>query len=198
MTNIFFYIHIKDALPKDDDDPMYVAIYPSTADMPEGIYGTGVWGNVILNINARNTNFEKWISFVFAHEYYHSVWGNNWFCLHNGEGLHGWLIESILIEGEADAFAESIFGNMKPSWHYGVKSEEEKSTWEALKSVAELCLSPEELSNYIFGCKELGIPQNAGYYFDIKIIRAFMKKNQIIDMKKLLETPLEEIYRCYI
>jgi len=45
-------------LPKDDEDVMYVAIYPSKTEMPEGIYGTGVWGNY-------------------------------WYCLHNGEGLHG-------------------------------------------------------------------------------------------------------------
>lgn len=186
-----------DVLPKNDDDVMYVAIYPSNTEIPEGIYGTGVWGNIILNINARNSNFEKWLTFVFAHEYQHNVWGNYWYCIQNGNGLHGWFIESIIIEGEADAFAESICGDMKPSWHYGVKSEEETKIWEIFKNVAEVCLSPEEAGKYIFGCEELGIPQSAGYYFGIKIVREYMKKNQIIDMKKILETPLEEIYRFY-
>lgn len=183
--------------PNDDDDVMYVAIYPSNTEMPEGIYGTGVWGNIILNINAMNSNFEKWLPFVFAHEYHHSVWGNYWYCIHNGNGLHGWFIESIIIEGEADAFAESIFGDMKPSWHYGVRSEDEANIWDTFKNVTEKCLSPEEASKYIFGCEELGIPQNAGYYFGIKIIREYMKKTQINDMIKILETPLEEIYRVY-
>lgn len=186
-----------DVLPKEDDDIMYIAIYPSNTEMPEGIYGTGVWGNIILNINAMNINFEKWLPFVFAHEYHHNVWGNYWYCIHNGDGLHGWFIESIIIEGEADAFAESIFGDLKPSWHYGVRDEEEDNTWEIFESIAERCLSPEESSKYIFGCKELGIPQSAGYYFGIKIIREYMKKTQINDMKKILETPLEEIYRHY-
>lgn len=73
-----------DVLPKDDDDVMYVAIYPSNTEIPAGIYGTGVWGNY-------------------------------WYYIHNGNGLHGWFIKSIIVEGEADAFAESIFGDMKPS-----------------------------------------------------------------------------------
>lgn len=184
-------------LPKDDDDIMYVAIYPSNTELPEGIYGTGVWGNIILNINASNRNFEDWLWYVFAHEYHHNVWGNYWYCLRNGEGLHGWLIENIIIEGEADAFAESIFSDRKPSWHYGVKTEEEATTWETLKSAAKLSLSPEEAGQYIFGCEALGIPQNAGYYFGIKIVREYCGKNKLTDMKKLLETPLEEIYGLY-
>lgn len=186
-----------EVLPKDDDDVMYVAIYPSNTKIPEGIYGTGVWGNIILNINAMNSNFEKWLPYVFAHEYHHNVWGNYWYCIHNGKGLHGWLIESIIIEGEADAFAESIFGDMKPSWHYGVRSDDEDHIWELFKNVAELCLSPEDAGKYIFGCEELGIPQNAGYYFGIKILRLYIKKTQIHDMKIILETPLEEIYKLY-
>lgn len=189
---------ICDVLPKDDDDVMYIAIYPSNTEMPEGIYGTGVWGNIILNINAMNSNFEKWLPFVFAHEYHHNVWGNYWYCIHNGNGLHDWFIESIIIEGEADAFAESILGDMKPSWHYGIRSEEEDNIWKTFKNIAETCLSPEETGKYIFGCEELGIPQNAGYYFGIKIIREYMKKTQINDMEIILETPLEEIYKSYV
>lgn len=87
---------------------------------------------------------------------------------------------------------------MKPSWHYGVKSDEEDAVWQTFKNIAEASLPSEETGKYIFGCEELGIPQNAGYYFGIKIIREYMKKTQNYDMKKLLETPLEEIYKSYL
>jgi len=87
---------------------------------------------------------------------------------------------------------------MKPSWHYVVSSEEEDNTWKTFKSVAEICLSPEEVGKYIFGCEELGIPHIPPYYFGIKIIRGYMKKNHIInDMMEILETPSEEIYKFY-
>lgn len=189
---------ICDSLPKEDDDVMYIAIYPSGTKMPEGIYGTGIWGNIILNINALNSNFINWLPYVFAHEYHHNVWGNYWYCICQGEGLHGWLIENILIEGEADAFAESILGDLKPSWHLGVKCEEEENAWKIFQSMAESRLSPEETGNYIFGCDELGVPQNAGYYFGIKMIREYKRKHPLINTRHLLETPLEEIYQSYI
>ncbi|BCN29072.1 DUF2268 domain-containing putative Zn-dependent protease [Anaeromicropila herbilytica] len=182
------------ALPKDDEDTMYVAIYPSNTYMSEGLYGTGVWGNIILNINAINDNFEQWIPFVFAHEYHHNVWGNYWYCIRNGEGMQGNFLENIIIEGLADAFAESIFPGMNPSWHHGVRREEEEAVWDKIKSVAESCLPIEEVQKYIFGCEELGIPQNAGYYFGIKIVRAYMKKYQIEDMNELLKIPVRDIY----
>ena len=57
---------------------------------------------------------------------------------------------------------------------------------------------PEEAGKYIFGCEELGKPQYAGYYFGIKIVREYLKKNQLLDMKKLSETPLEEIYKPFV
>ena len=125
------------------------------------------------------------------------MWGNYWYCIHQGEGLHNWLIESILIEGEADAFAESIFGDLNPSWHYGVRAEEEESTWKAISSVAQSCLPPEETGKYIFGCPEIGIPQNAGYYFGIKIIRDYMSNNSVQTMEELLKIPLDTIYFFY-
>ena len=186
-----------DALPKIDDDVMYIALYPSNTEMAEGVYGTAVWGNIILNINAMNTDFEKWIPFVFAHEYHHNIWGGYWYCLHNGDGLRGWLIETIIIEGQADAFAQSIFTDMKPSWNSGISSDEENKIWNIFENVIETCLSLEEAGKFMFGCEELGIPPYAGYYFELKIIREYMNKTQTNDMIKILETPLEEIYRFY-
>ena len=186
---------ICDKLPKEDDDVMYVAIYPSKTEMPEGIYGTGVWGNIILNINAVNREFHKWLPFVFAHEYHHNVWGYHWYCLRSGEGLCGRLIESLIIEGEADYFAENIFGDIQPSWHYGVKAEEEDSLWEKFWKALGIELPPEEIGKYMFGCEKYGIPKNSGYYFGIKLIREYMEKNPLQDTKMLLETPIDEIYK---
>ena len=60
------FLMISDQLPKEDEDPMYAAIYPSNTDIPEGIYGTGVWGNIILNINPMNDNFKKWLPLCFC------------------------------------------------------------------------------------------------------------------------------------
>ncbi|WP_442872302.1 DUF2268 domain-containing putative Zn-dependent protease [Anaerocolumna sp. AGMB13020] len=47
----------------------------------------------------------------------------------------------------------------------------------------------------MFGSKAYGIPQNAGYYFGIKLIREYLERNPLQDIKILLKTPIDEIYK---
>ncbi len=71
--------------------------------------GACVFGNIIININPLAEDYQDWIPYVFAHEYHHSVWGYNWFVIKGGQGLEGSFLEYMLNEGQADAFAESLF-----------------------------------------------------------------------------------------
>lgn len=182
------------ALPKEDEDPMQIAIYPSLTDIVEGVYGTGVWGNVILNVNPTNKSYLDWLSFIFAHEYHHNVWGDYWYCKKGGEGLHNTFLEKIVIEGEADFFAMSLHKDKNPSWHYGVTKEEEKYLWDKMKPVLNASLSPEDTAKYMFGCKELGIPKHAGYFCGIRIVEAYIRKHSLITQEELLATSPYEIY----
>jgi len=181
-------------LPKDDEEVIHIAIYPSTTDMPEGVYGTGVWGNIILNINPTNNTFEKWLPFVFAHEYHHSVWGDYWYCKKEGKGLEQSFLQMMIIEGEADDFAMSLHGGFVPSWHRGVSKEQERKVWEKIKEVMDQAVPPEEYARYMFGDKELGIPENAGYYYAIKIVQDYKEKHKGVTYKELLQILPREIY----
>ena len=182
-------------LHKEDEDTMHVAIYPSTTTMPEGIYGTGVWGNIILNINPQNPNATSWIPFVFAHEYHHAVWGDYWFCKQGGEGLQHTFLENLIIEGEADAFAMSLNRGAVPSWQKGGRAEEERIVWSQMEKILEQNLSPEECASYMFGNKEMGIPENAGYYYAIKLVQTYLKLNKNITVEQLLRINPNEIYQ---
>lgn len=182
-------------LPKDDDDTMHIVIYPSTNTMPEGIYGTGVWGNIILNINPLNENSTKWIPFVLAHEYHHSVWGDYWFCKQGGAGLNNSFLETLIIEGQADAFARSLNPTLVPSWHKGVRREEEIEVWSKFEQILNESLNPEESSKYMFGCKELNIPENAGYYYAIRIIDSYLKNRENMTFSQLLKISPDIIYK---
>lgn len=181
-------------LPKDDEDILHIAIYPSMTKMPEGIYGTGVWGNIILNINPLNEQFKQWLPFVFAHEYHHSVWGDYWYCKKGGKGLNDSFLQMMIIEGEADAFAMSLFEDLVPSWQKDVNKAEETDVWKKIDVILNQKLSPKEYSKYMFGNKELGIPKNAGYYYAIKIINAYMQKHKGIEPTELLAVSPDEIY----
>ena len=186
---------ISSKLPKDDEDTIYIVIYPSITEISEGIYGTGVWGNIILNINPLNENSIQWIPYVFAHEYHHSVWGDYWYCKQGGAGLKGTFLENLIIEGEADAFAKSLNPGLIPSWHKGLRPQEELQVWEKFESILEENLTPEEVAKYMFGCKELSIPQNAGYYYAIQIVEAYLKKREGVTFSQLLEVNPNIIYK---
>lgn len=182
-------------LPKEEDEIIHIAIYPSTTSMPEGVYGTGVWGNIILNINPLQKAFEQWIGFVFAHEYHHSVWGDYWYCKKEGKGLDQSFLQMMIIEGQADHFAMSLYENLIPSWQKGVSREKEIQVWKRIESVMHQVMPPEQYANYMFGNKEMSIPENAGYYYAIRIVQTYMKQHEGMTCKELLKIVPNEIYK---
>lgn len=182
-------------LPKEEEDVIHIVIYPSMTEMSEGIYGTGVWGNIILNINPLNENAIRWIPFVFAHEYHHSVWGDYWFCKQGGEGLDSSFLQNLIIEGEADAFARSLNPGFIPSWHQGVSQKEELVVWNKMEQILDQSLNPEEYAKYMFGSKELGIPENAGYYYAIRIVDSFLKNSEPMSFTELMKLTPKMIYQ---
>ncbi|WP_167957986.1 DUF2268 domain-containing putative Zn-dependent protease [Anaerosporobacter faecicola] len=192
-SNIFEEICSR--LPKEDEDTMHIAIYPSTNTMPEGIYGTGVWGNIILNINPMIESATRWIPYVFAHEFHHAVWGDYWYCKQGGAGLTDSFLERLIIEGEADAFARSLNPAFIPSWHKGVRHEEEQEVWIKFQKILNETLNPDEISKYMFGCRELGIPENAGYYYAIQIIDSYLKDRDGMTFLQLLKISPDTIYK---
>lgn len=80
-------------LPNYDDDPIIIVIFPSdhenvnVNEKQNGVVGTSLFGNMLIQVNPLIAGYEAWIKYVFAHEYHHTVWGNYWFMLHGGELL---------------------------------------------------------------------------------------------------------------
>lgn len=101
-------------LPNNDDDPVTVAIFAGSNDNKDvnikqnGDIGTSLFGNIMIQVNLLIKGYEDWIKYVFAHKYHHTVWGNYWFNLHGGE-LQNKLIDSLVIDGEADSFALELY-----------------------------------------------------------------------------------------
>lgn len=186
--------NIISSLPKDDEDPMTVAFYPSENKMDEGVVGVNVWGNIIINVNPLVKDFQKWIPFVFAHEYHHVVLGYYWYCVKEGRETKGNFLEYLINEGEADEFAKSLYPNYQPSWQRGITDKNEQYAWEKLKTVLYEVASPQEQEKYMFGDEKLGIPPFAGYYFGSKIVKSFMEKHSGIDFNDLIKIPHQTIF----
>jgi uncharacterized protein YjaZ len=113
MKSIFTLV--ANELPSDDDDPMLVALYPLcnsnkiVKERQNGVVGTSVFGNIIISINPIAEDWQKWIPFVFAHEYHHNIWGYNWYVVRDGKDLDGSFLQYMITEGQADLFAMSVF-----------------------------------------------------------------------------------------
>lgn len=182
---------IASALPPFDDDPIYVAVYPSAAsnrtvsERQNGVAGTSVFGNMIISVDPLVPGWEQWLPYVFAHEYHHSVWGAYWFGKHGGE-LEGEFVESLLIDGEADAFALSQCPGLRPQWLFGMPQEELAALWHS--EYAGLVHSKEvDYNKCMFGGGQSGLPWCAGYAIGYAIIARFLRKHPQTGFRALME-----------
>ncbi len=192
------FTRITEMLPKDDDDPIYVALYPLgnenslVKERQNGVVGACVFGNIVLNINPLADDFASWIPYVFAHEYYHSVWGHHWFVKKQGAGLKNNLLEMIINEGEADYFATTLHPGINPQW---LSSDEQviKESWNALKNALDE-QDQSRFDKYMFGSEEENIPWAAGYKVGYHCVSLYMTKLGSADFNALLNTVPDNIF----
>jgi len=185
------------ALLSDDDDPMLVALYPLcdsnkiVKERQNGIVGASVFGNMIISLNPLADDWQKWIPFVFAHEYHHNIWGHNWYVVRGGKDLEGTFLEYMITEGQADLFAMSLFPDLVPQWNRLFNVEKEKNLWEQIKPIL-YSTDPTMHSEYMFGNDEKDLPWCMGYYFGKMIVEDFLKK-QPMPFSELLNIPAKQI-----
>ena len=193
------FMDITKTLPVEDDDPMLVAIYPmcnnniTAKERQNGVVGAGAFGNIILNVNPLANDWQSWIPFVFAHEYHHKVWGHNWYVMREGNGLEGTLLESIINEGQADLFAESLFPNLIPQWNRPFDDATEAMLWNKVKP---MLFSTDRKANevYMFGNEKEGLPWCMGYSFGRAIVADYLLNHSSISFAELINVPAREIY----
>lgn len=185
-------------LPKDDEDPIFVAVYPLddenhlVKERQNGVIGACVFGNILLTINPLANNFEQWIEYVFSHEYYHSVWGNYWFVKLQGEGLKNNLLEAIINEGEADYFALKLHPGLQPQW-LSMDEQVIKQSWDALKHALNE-QDRNQFDKFMFGNEEEYIPWTAGYKVGYYLVSKYMAKLELTDFNDLLTAVPEVIF----
>jgi len=186
------------AISSDDDDPMFVALYPLcdsnkiVKERQNGIIGTTVFGNMIISINPLADDWQKWIPFVFAHEYHHNMWGHNWYVVRGGKDLEGNFLEYMITEGQAELFAMSLFSDLVPQWNKTFDTEYEKILWERIKPIL-YSRDHKTHETYMFGDKEKDLPWCMGYSFGRTIVEDFLLK-QPMSFLELLNVPAKQIF----
>jgi len=175
-------------LPVNHDEPIYTALYPVCdsnkvlKERQNGVVGAGPDGNIIININPLAQDYYDWVLYVFAHEYHHGVWGYNaWL---NGMSMDGGFYEGMIIEGQADFFAESVFPKLIPQWNRPFDSKIEAALWERLKTDSTI-----HGASCMFGDESKGLPWCMGYSFGRAIVGDYMLKHPNTSFLDLAKTP---------
>ena len=178
-------------LPADDDDTIYVALYPLSDDRAvvkerqNGVLGDSLFGNIAIHVNPLAEDFAAWIPYVFAHEYHHAVWGGYWYVRHGGE-LAGEFVDSLLSEGQADSFALSRYPDLRPEWLFSLSDDQANTLW-ADQYAGRMFLQDVDTCKYMFGDEAGGIPWCAGYAVGFGIVQAFLRKHPGTTARQLLE-----------
>lgn len=168
-------------LPNYDDDPITVVLFPGNPlnykvnEKQNGVVGTSTFGNLFIEVNPLIENYEKWILYVFAHEYHHTVFGNYWFMMHSKE-LTNQFYESLIVDGEADSFALELYSDLKPLWLFDMNDIDIIELWK--NKYKEIIFRTDiNYQSYMFGKTEIDIPWCGGYKIGYMLVQSYLKKN---------------------
>jgi uncharacterized protein YjaZ len=138
-------------------------------------------GKIIVMIDPTKIFWKKALPYIIAHEYHHSAWiAKHW------RSSDFSLLEYLIFEGRADAFAENLYNDVKSPWTTMISNEQEKSVWKIITPKLSQKGSA-EINKVMFGGQD--IPFGSGYTIGLNIVRSFKKNNpkysdiDIIDLK---------------
>ena len=181
---------VVDKLPGPDTKILFVPSNPAYKEFLES-YGVALHavtpgaGKIIVMINPTIENWQDLLPYALAHEYHHSVWISR-----NFERSDITLLEYLILEGRADAFAMELFPDNHHPFIDALSKEQEKRLWKIIKP--ELHFRDSKFHDKIMsGTKD--IPTGSGYSLGFSIIKSFKINNASISDKELIDMTPEEI-----
>jgi uncharacterized protein YjaZ len=183
-------------IPKVEDTVVCIyALAPHRTmvrDRQNGVLGTGVGDNILLEINPLALDWERYVPWVLAHEYHHTAWGYHWYYLKGYRG--GNLLTDMITNGEADSFGKHICPDLTPRWVDTLGSEEELKQWQVIRERLQ-STDRQDLIGFMFGNQERGIPWCTGYTIGYHIVQSYLRSHPNVTMIELLETDPEIVFR---
>lgn len=135
--------------------------------------------------------WEKYVPWVLAHEYHHTVWGYNYYHLKGNRGQD--LLTSVISEGEADCFAKGMNPDVTPSWICALTAAQEREQWAVMKGYLYCENSMELHRRFFFGDEDTGTPPFTGYTIGFNIVREYLKARKGISFAELADKDAGEI-----
>ena len=155
-----------------------------TLERQNGVVGSCVGDNILLQINPHGTDWQAWTQDVLAHEYHHSIWGYNYFVVRKQTRMD--LLTSFIVDGQADSFAKALYPGLKASWVSQLSPAQEREQWQKVQPYLK-SEDPADYARFMFGSEAEGIPWCLGYALGFRIIQAFLKVHPQVTWTELLD-----------
>lgn len=158
--------------------------------LQNGVLGSGLGDNTLLQINPLHPNWQEWVGYVLAHEYHHAIWGYHYFYLRGQMRMD--LLTGLMVDGQADSFAHMLYPQLKPSWLDALTLEQEAVQWGRMQ--AHLTSEDGEIySRFFFGDEQSGTPVCTAYTLGYHIVQTYLQGHPGINVIDLLEMPPQDI-----
>ena len=144
-------------------------------------------GKIIIMIDPAFQQWKKTLPMVLAHEYHHSTWiSRNW------KDSDFTLLEYLIFEGRADAFASNLYKDVENPWTTMINKEQEDEVWELIKP--EIFMKGHDRINKVmWGNKD--IPVGSGYAIGLHIVKSFKLNNPKYSDREIIDLQPEEILK---
>ncbi len=144
-------------------------------------------GKIIIMIDPTFPQWKKTLPMVLAHEYHHSTWiSRNW------KDSDFTLLEYLIFEGRADAFASNLYKDVEDPWTTMINKEQEEKVWKLIKP--EILLKGHDRINKVMsGDKD--IPVGSGYAIGLHIVKAFKQNNPEYSDREIIDLNPEDILK---
>ena len=156
---------------KGEDYKLYIVpfnpdyIYGSQATEGVSGFAAGETGSIVLFIDPFNYTEES-LKATVVHEYHHSVLLASGFFQENKQTLLDW----ILIEGKAEAFAKTLYPQYESYWLEPLSPDTGAKVWSFIEEKSKKLFRDEDLETLYIGSTEKGFPELSNYRIGYQIM----------------------------
>ena len=147
-----------------------------------GVVGMSLGSQAMLLFLWPTEHLAKWLAYTVGHEYTHLV-RNHLFPRGLIDGRMVYLksqepenlLDAMVVEGIADAFAMELNPEMAPAWTRALTPEEEAASWPKLRRRLSI-IDPMEIRRMLMGDSDR-IPQWAGHTIGYRIVEGYLRSH---------------------
>ena len=144
-------------------------------------------------------DWQRWLVYTAAHEYLHLV--RNHLLPRGVAGgrlvylkteVPETLLDVIVVEGIADAFARQLYPDLDPPWTHALDPAVEAGTWPKVRRRLSVS-DPAEIRRILFGDNDR-IPQWTGYTIGNRIVQSYFRAHPGTEAPQLAGTPARNLF----